>query len=48
MLTADCVLEWNGVSAVSVAVLILGFIISWFLGDLPRHKARFAKKRNRG
>ena len=48
MLTADCVLGWNGVSAVSVAVLILGFIISWFLGDLPRHKARFAKKRNRG
>ena len=48
MLTADCVLGWNGVSAVSVAVLILGFLISWFLGDLPRHKARFAKKRNRG
>lgn len=48
MLTADCVLGWNGVSAVSVAVLILGFMISWFLGDLPRHKARFAKKRNRG
>lgn len=48
MLTADCVLGWNSVSAVSVAVLILGFMISWFLGDLPRHKARFAKKRNRG
>ena len=48
MLTADCVLGWNGISAVSVAVLILGFMISWFLGDLPRHKARFAKKRNRG
>ena len=28
MLTADCVLGWNGVSAVSVAVLILGFGVS--------------------
>ena len=48
MLTADCLLGWNCVSAVSVAVLILGFGVSWFLGDLPRHKARFAKKKNRG
>ena len=48
MLTEDCVLGWNGVSAVSVAVLVLGFLVSWFLGDLPRHRARFAQKRNRG
>ena len=47
MLTEDCVLGWNGASAVSVAVLLLGFLISWYLGDIPRHnawlKARFAK-----
>ena len=48
MLTENCVLGWNGPSAVSVAVLILGFFVSWFLGDLPRRKAWFAKKRNRG
>ena len=48
MLTDTCVLGWNGESALSVAVLILGFLVSWFLGDLPGWKARFAKKRNRG
>ena len=34
MLTADCVLGWNGISALSLAVMILGFLISWYLGDL--------------
>ena len=48
MLTESCVLGWNGASAVSVAVLILGFLVSLILGDLPGWKARFAKKRNRG
>ena len=52
MLTEDCVLGWNGTSVISAAVLILGFLVSWYLGDLERHnawlKARFAKKRNRG
>ena len=48
MLTKECILGWNGVSAVSVAVMILGFLISWFLGDIEGHKTRFAKKRNRG
>lgn len=52
MLTPDCVLGWNGTSAVSVTVLILGFVISWYLGDLQRNnavmKTWFAKKRNRG
>ncbi len=50
MLTENCVLGWNGPSAVSVLVLVLGFLVSWYLGDLRRHnawlKARFAKKRN--
>lgn len=40
MLTESCVLGLNAASAVSVAVLILGFLISWYLGDLPRHNAR--------
>ena len=48
MLTENCVLGWNGASAVSVAVLILGFLVSLILGDLPGMKTRFAKKRNRG
>ena len=48
MLTENCVLGWNIVSAVSVAVMILGFLISWYLGDLEKHNAWFTKKRNRG
>lgn len=52
MLNETCVLGWNGASAVSVLVLVMGFLISWYLGDLQRHNARlknwFAKKRNRG
>ena len=48
MLTENCVLGWNGASVVSVAVLFLGFLVSWFLGDLPGNGARFIKKRNRG
>ena len=48
MLTKSCILGWNSASAVSVAVLVMGFLISWFLGDLPGNMARFAKKRNRG
>ena len=52
MLTENCVLGWNGASAVSVAVLVIGFLISWYLGDFrennTRIKKRFAKKRNRG
>lgn len=38
MLTENCVLGWNGASAVSLAVLILGFFVSFFLGDLPNRK----------
>ena len=52
MLTESCVLGRNGISAVSVLVLVIGFFISWYLGDLQRHNAwlkqQFAKKRNRG
>lgn len=52
MLTKDCVLGFNGMSALSLAVMVLGFFISWYLGDLTEHNARLkawaAKKRNRG
>ena len=48
MLTENCVLGWNGPSAVSIFVLILGFLVSWILGDLPGKKAWFANMRNRG
>ena len=52
MLTDRCILGWDVPSAVSLAVLVLGFLVSWYLGDLRRHnawlKARFGKKRNRG
>lgn len=52
MLTQECVLGRNVASAVSVAVLILGFLVSWYLGDLQKNNAMvktwFAKKRNRG
>ena len=52
MLTADCVLGWDVPSAISMAVLILGFLISWYLGDLQKNNTQikkwFAKKRNRG
>ena len=52
MLTENCVLGWNRVSALSLAVLVAGFLVSWYLGDIRQHNARlkawFGKKRNRG
>ena len=51
MLTENCVLGRDPESAVSLAVLVLGFIVSWYLGDMQHHnawlKARLTKK-NRG
>ena len=32
MLTEQCVLGWNGKSAVSVALLLVGFVVSFVLG----------------
>lgn len=52
MLSDRCVLGWDPVSALSVALVVIGFGISFYLGDLPRHNARIAawitKYRNRG
>ena len=33
---------------VMLLVLVLGFLISWVLGDLPGRKAWFSNMRNRG
>lgn len=52
MLTERCVLGWNGVSALSLTLAVLGFGLSWYLGDLPGHNARIRafleKHRKRG
>ena len=52
MLTENCVLGMDPESMISVAVLILGFAVSWYLGDIQNHNARlkkyFGKKRDRG
>lgn len=52
MLSENCVLAFNMVSAVSLGLMMLGFGVSWYLGDLPRHnawvKAKLHQKRNRG
>ena len=52
MLTENCVLGWDAASAVSLAVMILGFLVSWYLGDIENHNTRiknwFANRRNRG
>ena len=38
MLNESCVLGRNPESAVSVAVMILGILISWYLGNLPKKR----------
>ncbi len=39
MLTPDCVLRWDGASAVALGLLALGFALSFFLGDYRRNLA---------
>ena len=48
MLNETCVLGQNLQSLISLGVLVLGFALSWYLGDLPQRNARFQNKRNRG
>lgn len=40
MLTENCVLRFDLTSAISVFVMVLGFAVSWFLGDLENNRAR--------
>jgi len=43
MLNEKCALRWDLSSAVCVSVLLVGFLISFFLGDLEGNKQRLAK-----
>lgn len=43
MLTDSCVLRWDPVSVLSVFLLIIGFGVSFYLGDLPANNARLKK-----
>ena len=44
MLTENCIPGRNPESAVSAAVLILGFAVSWYLGDIHNHNAWLKRK----
>ena len=43
MLNESCVLGWNGTSVLSMVLMVLGFGISWYLGDLPGNQVRLRK-----
>ncbi len=43
MLTENCVLRFDFISAVSVFAMVLGFAVSWYLGDLENNRARLKK-----
>ncbi len=47
MLTAECTLGWDGTSALSIVLLVLGFGLSFFLGDFRRNLQRIRKLNNR-
>lgn len=42
MLTAECVLGKNRQSAISVLLMLMGFLLSWYLGDIHQHNAKLA------
>ena len=52
MLTAECIPGLNGETAISLVLAVLGFAISWYLGDFSRNQARIQvllkKYRKRG
>lgn len=39
MLNSSCVLSWNGVSLLSVGLTVVGFLVSYYLGDIQKHNA---------
>lgn len=43
MLTENCVLRFDLRSVISVLVMVLGFAVSWYLGDLENNRARLKK-----
>lgn len=52
MLSPACVPGWNGMTALSLALLAAGFLLSYYLGDIRRHNERIrtllARFRERG
>ena len=53
MLTERCVLSFNTASILSLVLMVLGFLLSWYLGDIQKNSARLKslwanRKRNRG
>ena len=40
MLTESCVLAWDLLSLVSLVVMVLGFALSFYLGDFQAHNAK--------
>ena len=42
MLTAECVLGPNRESAISLILVLLGILISWYLGDIRQHNTKLA------
>ena len=51
MLTAECVLGFNGTSLLSLVLTVAGFALSFYLGDIQRNNAlirAFLRKRKRG
>ena len=43
MLNESCFLQWNLASVVCVVVLVLGFGVSYFLGDVEKNKRKLTK-----
>lgn len=49
MLNSSCRLHWNAESAVALALAVMGFGLSYYLGDLENHNRRIRSKlRERG
>jgi putative membrane protein len=50
MLSDKCVLSFNGASALSLGLLVLGFLVSYYLGDIQGNDARLRAifKREKG
>jgi len=44
MLNESCVLAWNGISVISLVLVVIGFGVSFYLGDVKKHTAWIKKK----
>jgi len=41
MLNESCQLGWNGASVMSVVLMVVGFVVSFVLGDFENIRKRF-------